>query len=511
MPISKEKTNNLLWKVLTACWYVTIISFVFYEYLLPVELPIGGHMFLYRVAVPVTFALFVAWIVRYKYPVFKRPTKVEFWFFVLVGTMALYTVASVFWSLDVKRWFSKGSTIAYSLCFTTMFLILCRDKKVFRNTMVVAVGILGFCALGGFAEIFVGQFFDTPYGGDVAFTFFDHGLYAPIFCFYNTNSLAVSTFWGLLLGIMFLFEKWDDMVPKKRKWWNLLLVIGVALCYFLYMAGSARTGVICIEILLGALAVWYLLRHKTGLVAVAVLLLFFWFVYIGVNYAYLTRDPTPTEPTVSTVTTTPSESNPNGDTVPGQTESSPDGDTVPGPTESSPDGDTVPDSTPSEPTEPVSDGSHGIASREESDAIRVNLLLNGYDMLNKSNWLGIGVGNAEPRMREYSNVKGILSLHCFVAELFVEYGIFAIIPFAALLITLFINWIALLRKSFLCRDRRLFANTLFQLVTAITFPLASSANSSSWGIMAMWGYLAYLLVDISNKNRELLTLSKDIS
>ena len=157
------------------------------------------------------------------------------------------------------------------------------------------------------------------------------------------------------------------------------------------------------------------------------------------------------------------------------------------------------------------DGSHGIASRGESDAVRVNLLLNGLDMLNKSNWLGIGVGNAEPQMREYSNARGILSLHCFVAELFVEYGIFAIIPFMGLLITLLIHWINLLRKSFLRRDRKLFANTLFQLVTAITFPLASSANSSSWGIMAMWGYLAYLLVDISNKNREQLMQSRDIS
>ena len=479
MPISKEKTSNMLWKVLTACWYITIVSAIFYEYLFPITLPAVGHMFLFRIAVPVTFGLFVAWAIRYRYPVFKQLSKVEFWFLVLVGAMAVYTATSLFWCIEVKRWLSKGLSIAYSLCFTLLFLYLCRDKKVFRNTVIVAVGTLGFCALGGFVEFFTGAFFDTPHAGGIGFTFFDRGLYTPIFCFYNTNSFAASTFWGLLIGALFLAEKWSDIPRKNHKWWNLLLTCGIGLCFALYMAGSARMASVSIVAVLVSLAIWYILQHKRGLVAVAVLVLFFQFVYIGINYAYKVNGPAPTDPTISVESTTPSDSTSESTTA----------------TDA--------------PTEP--EGPQEITTRQESDKVRVNLLLNGLDLLNKSNWLGIGVGNTELRMLyDYNNVKGVLSLHCFVMELFVEYGIFAIIPFTALLITLLVNWVALLRKSFMCRNRRVFANTLFQFMTAFTFPLMSSANSSSWTIMAMWLYLAYLFVDITNKNREYLTDKKGI-
>ena len=473
MPINKEKTDNRLWKVLIVCWYITIVSSVFYEYLLPIELPIGGHLFLFRIALPVTFCLFAAWVIRYRYPLFRQLTKLELCFLLLVGVLAVYTAVSVLWAIEVKRWLTKGLSIAYSLCFTLLFLYLGRDKKVFRNSVLVAVGTFAFCALGGFVEFFTGALFETPHAGGIGFTFFDHGLYPPIFCFYNTNSLAASTFWGLLLGAMLLVEKWDGLAVKRRKWWNLLLIGGIALCHCLYQGGSARIASMCIIVLLVSLVVWYILQYKKGLLAIAVLLAFFQFVFIGINYAYWVSDPIPTDPTVSVSPTTPSDST-----------------------------DATVDTT--APTEPDATGPQEITTRQESDKVRVNLLLNGFDLLKKSNWLGIGVGNTELRMFEYNNHKGVLSLHCFVAELFVEYGIFAILPFTALLVMLLVNWIALLKKSITCKDRKMFANTLFQFMTALTFPLVSSANSSSWTIMAMWMYLAYLFVDLSNKNREYL-------
>lgn len=71
--------------------------------------------------------------------------------------------------------------------------------------------------------------------------------------------------------------------------------------------------------------------------------------------------------------------------------------------------------------------------RDSSIYIRINLIKNGLRMLKDSKYIGVGAGNTEVKMPEYSKkyfkTYGITNIHNFWMELLVDYGIFIFIIF----------------------------------------------------------------------------------
>ena len=124
----------------------------------------------------------------------------------------------------------------------------------------------------------------------------------------------------------------------------------------------------------------------------------------------------------------------------------------------------------------------------------MTLLKDSVQMICESHGLGIGLSNVEPRLREMDNTGGLYSVHCFVMEVLAEFGIFALIPLLAvglsILRALWLEFYAALRA----RDKKRMAMPLLLFFTAIAYAPLSTANSSSWGIQAMWFYLAMLLL-----------------
>ena len=143
---------------------------------------------------------------------------------------------------------------------------------------------------------------------------------------------------------------------------------------------------------------------------------------------------------------------------------------------------------------PTITGVNKEASIRESDGGRVVLLKNSMEMLIESKGLGIGLGNAEPRMSEFSNIGGVTAIHCFIMEVFLEFGIFALIP---LLVLAFFVFKSLLKGLFIAVKTRCMeqaATILLLLFTIIVYPFLSTANASSWGLQSMWLYIAMMLL-----------------
>lgn len=133
-------------------------------------------------------------------------------------------------------------------------------------------------------------------------------------------------------------------------------------------------------------------------------------------------------------------------------------------------------------------------SMNESDAFRLTQIKNCFRLFMESHGLGIGLGNAELRIKEFDNTGDITAVHCFVMEVLAEFGIFALLPLLAvglsILKALWLEFYTALRT----RSKTRIAAPLLLFFTALAYAPLSTANSSSWGIQAMWFYLAMLLL-----------------
>lgn len=133
-------------------------------------------------------------------------------------------------------------------------------------------------------------------------------------------------------------------------------------------------------------------------------------------------------------------------------------------------------------------------SMNESDGTRLALIKDCLKLIRESHGLGIGLGNAELRIKEFDNTDGVFAVHCFVMEVLAEFGIFALLPLLAvglsILRSLWLEVYAAIRT----RSKIRIAMPLLLFFTALAYAPLSTANSSSWGLQAMWFYLAMLLL-----------------
>ena len=142
-------------------------------------------------------------------------------------------------------------------------------------------------------------------------------------------------------------------------------------------------------------------------------------------------------------------------------------------------------------------------SSDESGRIRLHLLQSSMEVLLASKGLGVGVGNGGIRVGIHDGTNGAPAIHCLIMEIFLEFGIFAILPLLLLLCILLKSWFLRIRHARRERDRVLLSNTLFQIFAVMTYPFLSTANASSWGMSAMWLFLGYILLDNSEKEKTL--------
>ncbi len=475
-------TNSWLETAFLLCWYVTIASAAFGDCLLRVELPIGGHFFLFRGAILLTCLLYLILLIKRKENPLKGLSRPELWFVGLMVCMLAYGLISVLWSMSISMWFSKMFTMCQMFALAFLFFKVCRNRKVLAVTMAL-VGITAFiCAVGGLVECFHGPFFDTPYR-NYTYVFFNKAMYAPIFTSYNPNGLAVFLLFSIETLYLWMAWNWESRSDRinRRLLWGISA--GMALTLFLCCADSGRLAIMSIPIILVGLAVWLFLRYKKGLLVFLLLFATLGFIYVGENYnqvkyqiqqagAHIQQLFEKEEPT-----------------PPGEIS------TEMPPEKEEPD---LQDETP--PEQNVHGSLHTIVPsitgsiQSESDSVRLTLLKNSVDMLIKSHGLGIGLGNAELRMAEYGNTNGLTNVHCFIMEVILEFGVFALIPLLLLAFSTMKHLVIQFIGAVKTRNRAIIANVLLFFFTVLAYPLLSTANASSWGIIIMWIYLSYLIL-----------------
>lgn len=463
--------HSLLEKLLLISWYVTVASALFGDCLLRVKLPIGGHFFLFRGAILFTCLIYLLVLLRRRENPFRGLSGIELCFVAAAVCMTAYGVVSAAWSLSLGAWFSRVFTMCQMFAFVFLFLKLCRNERVLRVTLLLIGAATAVCILGGLAECFRGPFFDTPYFWPT-YMFFEKPMYAPIFTFYNTNGFAVSLLFTLELLYLHMAFHWEKNGPGLSRRLLAGISAGITLMLFLCCAGGGRLAILSLPVILSGLALWLAMRYKKGLAVFIAFILCLAFVYVGENYEEIRYGVTQRWEQIAGPASTPG--------VPDQP-------STPEPPKKNPFGtlqDVVPSVT----------GSGKGEGLQESDNVRLALLKNSWKMLVESKGLGIGAGNAELRMADFDNTGGKVNIHCFIMEVLLEFGVSALLPLLVLFIMIFRTLILRLYEAVKARRREPLSDILFLLFTIAAFPLLSTANSSSWGLAAMWLYVALVLL-----------------
>lgn len=481
MMITSAQTKRLtLDRLLLLCWYITVFSAPFGDCLFRVALPFGGHLFLFRLMILLTCAVYLVYLLRRRENPFHGLSRPERWFVVMIGCMFAYGLVSALRAISLSAWFSKFFTMCQMFAMTFLFLKLCRNPKVMRTTMcVIGISVL-FCALGGFAELWHGPFFDTPCR-DEAYVFFNRGFYAPIFTLFNPNGFSTYLIFSLECLYLYMAHGWQNPTTARNKRLLWVLTAGTALTIFLCCADSGRLSLLSIPIILLGLALWLLIRYKRGLWVFAALALVTTFIYVGENYSEVKYRA---DQFIVQVQKSFEKSEPS---VPDQPDT---------PTPDQPDQPEPPPERNKHATlytlKPGIKNDPAYWDLKESDDFRLMLIMDCFHLFLESHGLGIGLGNLQG------------APHCFVMEVLAEFGIFALLPLLAvglsILKALWLEFYTAIRT----RRKTRIAMPLLLFFTALAYAPLSTANASSWSLQAMWFYLAALLLysgQLSEENR----------
>ena len=135
-------------------------------------------------------------------------------------------------------------------------------------------------------------------------------------------------------------------------------------------------------------------------------------------------------------------------------------------------------------------------STDSSGGVRAKLILHAGRCFLDSKGLGVGIGNTEILARDNDVIKDhkIWSIHCFLARIVADCGIFALIPLCVIAFLLLKKQIRCMNMAARKKEKRAFGSGLLLLVTLISYPIVSTASSDAQDIIAMWLFLAMLVL-----------------
>ena len=136
---------------------------------------------------------------------------------------------------------------------------------------------------------------------------------------------------------------------------------------------------------------------------------------------------------------------------------------------------------------------------ERSGGVRAKLLLHAFTCFRESYGLGVGLGNTETLAARQTVIPAWAdnpqnSIHCFLARLTADCGIFALLPLCAVAFLLLKRTFQALLAALRRKDREGCAYGLFFLLCLVIYPIASTASSDAQDSIAMWIYLAAVVL-----------------
>lgn len=461
-------------------WLLTVVSSFFGGTIIAVRVPAIGALYPFRVLLPITVLLYIIWMVRRKEPLFQGIPAVEKWCYGLIAIMILYGGVSLFRALEPAWTFRRLFNLCMDLCFFFLVLRLCRDKRLRHATMITCAGMLMLLCLLGIVEVFCGGIVNEVYDNHKRFYLFDKIFQYPIVFSSNTNDYCTTI---IFLSTILLLYFCSSDYGKKRHLLFWITLYG-AIVYFVIVAANARLCVIAYYILLCGVALYYLIKEKRKTWLVGILMLNVLFIQFATNYMDIVP---PIQRYLAELKEYQSEmrtANSSENVI------------------NQPQAPTLSLGKPDKPSleEEFFEFDRITGTKElrttGSAGVRTRLLLHSFRCFRDSYGLGVGLGNTEIMARDQEVIPDarIWSIHCFIARIIGDYGVFALIPLMVIAVLLIKQAIVTVIISMKKKERPLTALAALYLVVLVCYPIVSTASSDAQDILAMWLYLGMLVI-----------------
>ena len=452
--------------LLTACWVLTVFFSFFGDVLVSVQVRPFGEVFPFRVFLGLTALLYVIRVFTGGDCFWHDTTPLEWWVYGCIVILLVYGAVSLPRALEVSWTFKQLFNLVLDLMFFFLGLRLCRRRSVLKISVWTSAAAAAILSVAGVYEIFNGGIFSDKWDKIRIFDFLMGTYQSPAVSFVNANDYCVSL--AFLAGIYLLLWYGRGMQDRARLWW--VPTVSLPVVYFLSMAASSRLVLLSCYILLAALILVALVQRRK-LVRVPVVILALMLVF---NFCQQYRNIVP--PVVEyaqamheyRLSNDPTAEKPKFHWGSGENHS---------------------------PSEffTVDEGGNKVLRSDNSSGVRVRLLLHAVGCFKESHGMGVGLGNTEILARQLQ-VARPWSIHCFIARLIGDFGIFVLIPMCAIGFLLAKYGVSLLRRGLRERDTDRIGEAILFLAVLLTYPLLSTVPSDAQDLIAMWLYLAIVML-----------------
>lgn len=474
-----EWKKDRLWGSLCISWLAAVAASFWGPYLLPITVPLAGTLYLFRILLPVAAALYVLWAAREKDTLWKNVSALEKWCYALIAAMLLYGAVSLFRAVDFSFTFRRLFNLCFDLCFFFLMLRLCRNKRLLSQTAMVTLVSLIVMMLLGVYEIFRGGIFEDMYDDLLRFLWLNGVYQFPVVAEGNTNnygSMLLFIYGGLLL--FYLKEQ-----PVKRSLLRLMAVLAAA-AYFFMLATKGAINTVGFWLIFAGFVLYCLAGGKGRRLAPLLSLALMLAIFLGNHYCDIV-------PPIQSYWAQVKQYEEQMKNPPSQ-----DGETVQPPKKPSID---LGNSN----QEPLADQFFATDEemgetvlREDGTAgVRARLLVHAFGCFRESRFLGVGLGNTEMLARDRQVTQnGITAIHCFVARLIGDFGLFVLLPLCMIGLLLLKQTGSLLLAGIRRRDGRRIGYALLFFFVLCAYPFVSTAPSDCQDLLSMWQYLGFVVL-----------------
>lgn len=449
--ILNQWRSDKLKTALDISWLLTVFFCFFGSSILVVKLPHLPALYPFRVLVPLTTVLYMAWAIREKRNPWKAGTFLQRVSYVLCAILMVYSTLSLFWAIDISFSAPIWITLCFDLVFFALSLELCSDRQVFSDTVKCSVAALLILFVMGIREVFWGGIFSPRYNH--IFTWFGQHYTSPAVTTGNPNDYAMMLVFTLAL--ILLYWAWAGYA-EKHNWIPVALAVSV---YFLIYTTLGRLCMFSFWILMAAFVLRLLASKKQVrrlLIPLAVLM--------GIVIGLTTYGNLYTKKLSLSM----------------------------------PDSQLVVETEPSLKDEIfVVDEQTGETQLNLalSGGIRVQLLIRAGECFVRSRGMGVGIGNtAQYAKLDADSRGGIWGIHCFLARMSADFGVWFLIPLLVIAFKMVQEGLAHTLQEMKKRNWQGVTTGAVYLAAVLIYPIASTASGDAQNSLPMWLFMGIIVL-----------------
>lgn len=463
--LAEQWKGDKLCVLLAIGWLLTVVASFFGSYLLPIELPGVGTWYAFRTLLPITLILYVFCAVKRRVFFWKDSTPIEKWCYIFIASMLVCCVVSVPRAIDLTFSVRRIMNLALDLVFFFLGLRLCRNNKIRKLTIYTCAVMIAFIMLLGLCEVFFGGIAENQKINLSFFVLF-RNFYSPVVFSGNTNDYN-ATIIMMLAVIMLDFLPHKGQKNVKGRLFYVILTFSIG--YFLVVAGEARLCKIGYDVLLAALFLYVFIVERK----------FRWVPILILCFVLITQTVTRWHYIYPQGQAFFQELSENGKTDKSFFHIFKD-----------------PDKSPLIDEFIKVDNATGqeVVNGATSAGARTKLLVYAWRCFWDSKTLGVGLGNTEMLARDNEVIENAKywNIHCFLARIIADGGLFALVPLCAIAFLMLRAALQGIIEAIRKKRRSACGYSLWLLASIIIYPVVSTASSDAQDIFPMWLYLAIL-------------------